>query len=663
MPSCLPINIDDLLHLRGVESPRVEFKASWDETTTGPQVLHTICAFANDFQNLNGGYLIIGVAQKEGRVVLPPKGLTPQEIEAAQQWIRGKCNTIDPVYQPIFSPEVIEGQHILVIWAPGSEVRPHQAYDKPDKGERKYYIRLGDETVDVTKKPELLTQLMQLTARVPFDDRRAQQASILDIRETKVREFLQDVRSDLVYEQDTRTMYRNLRIGVPVNGHDVPRNVGLLFFSQDPEQWFPGARIEVVQFAADASGNVQEEKIFSKRPIHEQLRECLNYLENISVRQLEKLSTRPEVASWISYPTQALREALVNAVYHRSYEATPEPVKVYLYPDRMEIISYPGPVPGIEKKHLDGAEPLPPVPARNRRIGELLKELRLAEGRGTGLPKVRRSMQENGSPQPRFDFDEARSYFRVTLPAHPEYIAVLAFQDAARLRAIGNTREALDRLHSTLKDYPSSLPVAAEIIAELTRGNDLPAARAVFEQFVDKNPAMNVTRLILPLVSAYLDADMRPEAMGLLDRIPEFSPEQDSFEAAIQEKRAGRLERAHGFFEKADDAVLRDVKALHEFAQTKIKLAENALRQRGDKKTNVNTYNRILREARGMLERVIQMEAPATRRAWAWYDLGRVLKKLRAPISEIRRAFSEACRLQPEEKRFCEALDRLDHEN
>ncbi|MBF0508338.1 MAG: putative DNA binding domain-containing protein [Deltaproteobacteria bacterium] len=436
MPGCLPINIDNLLHLRGVESARVEFKASWGESTTGIQVLHTICAFANDFQNLNGGYTIIGVAQERGLAVLPPKGLTPQEIETAQHWIRGKCNTIDPVYQPILSPEVVDGRHILVIWAPGSDVRPHQVSDMLERGgNRSYYIRLGDETVDVTRKPELLTQLMQLTARVPFDDRRAQQATVLDLRETKVREFLQDIRSDLVNESDSKTMYRCLRITVPVNDHDVPKNVGLLFFAQDPEQWFPGARIEVVQFADNAGGNLLEEKFFNKMPIHEQLQGCLSYLGNLSTRRLEKTPDRPEVGGWVSYPFQALREALVNAVYHRSYEAMPEPVKVYLYPDRMEIISYPGPVPGLEKSHFDGSDPLPPVPARNRRIGDFLKELRLAEGRGTGLPKVRRSMQENGSPPPRFDFDDARSYFRVTLPAHPEYIAVLALQDAARLRA------------------------------------------------------------------------------------------------------------------------------------------------------------------------------------------------------------------------------------
>lgn len=48
MSSILPINLEHLLACRGVESERVEFKASWDPKTTGPQVLRTICAFAND---------------------------------------------------------------------------------------------------------------------------------------------------------------------------------------------------------------------------------------------------------------------------------------------------------------------------------------------------------------------------------------------------------------------------------------------------------------------------------------------------------------------------------------------------------------------------------------------------------------------------------------
>lgn len=53
----LPVNIEDLLYRNKVESNRVEFKRGWNPTG----VYHSICAFANDSDNLGGGYIILGV--------------------------------------------------------------------------------------------------------------------------------------------------------------------------------------------------------------------------------------------------------------------------------------------------------------------------------------------------------------------------------------------------------------------------------------------------------------------------------------------------------------------------------------------------------------------------------------------------------------------------
>jgi hypothetical protein len=58
----LPLNIDDLLLGTSVEWERLEFKAGWNPLDT----LHTICAFANDFHNFGGGYVVVGVAEKDG---------------------------------------------------------------------------------------------------------------------------------------------------------------------------------------------------------------------------------------------------------------------------------------------------------------------------------------------------------------------------------------------------------------------------------------------------------------------------------------------------------------------------------------------------------------------------------------------------------------------
>ena len=59
---------------------------------------------------------------------------------------------------------------------------------------------------------------------------------------------------------------------------------------------------------------------------------------------------------------------------------------------------------------------------RNRKIGDFLKELDLAEGRGTGIPKIFREMEKNGSPLPIFKTDKDRTSFLVVLPAHKSFI-------------------------------------------------------------------------------------------------------------------------------------------------------------------------------------------------------------------------------------------------
>ena len=53
----IPINLEDLLHKRKIESNRIEFKKGWNPD----KIYRTICAFANDFDNIGGGYIVIGV--------------------------------------------------------------------------------------------------------------------------------------------------------------------------------------------------------------------------------------------------------------------------------------------------------------------------------------------------------------------------------------------------------------------------------------------------------------------------------------------------------------------------------------------------------------------------------------------------------------------------
>ena len=653
MSAILPINLDALLHCRGVESERVEFKASWNSERTGTQVLRTICAFANDYHNLNGGYIVIGVEERDGRAVLPPLGLTAADIEAAQKWIRGHCNRLDPPYPPILSPETVNERLVLVVWAPASEMRPHRA-PAEDGVRPKYWVRVGAETVDAEQRGDMLRGLIQQTARVPWDDRRAADARVEDLREAKVREYLRDVSSGLLDEPDARDVYRRMRITAQVNEHEVPRNAGLLFFSSEPAQWFRGARIEVVQFAADRAGDVQEERVFGGALV-DQIRGCLNHLENLSISHLHKQRDRSQVRGWVSYPLPALRETLVNATYHRGYDVDqPEPTKVYLYPSRVEVISYPGPVPGIEHRHLVANAEVRAAPARNRRIGEFLKELGLAEGRLSGLPKVFRAMEENGSPAPRFDFDQERTFFQATLPAHPEYGALSALRDAAHLQALGEHEEAVRRIESAWASNPTSAILATEMIRLCAKRSDVDRAEEVFNTFEAQGPASAVPHVANTLVDVLLEAGDDRRAQELLKRDRPMTFGQDAIDAAILARRLRDSRAAHRYFERAGDVLYADARALLEFAQTKIWLAREA---HGHRQHASN--RRLLTEARALLERVIQLDASPTRHAWAWRELARTRNWLRSPFREVEDAYQRAIEHLPAEVRFVRELETI----
>ena len=85
--------------------------------------------------------------------------------------------------------------------------------------------------------------------------------------------------------------------------------------------------------------------------------------------------------------------------------------------DRIHIVSYPGPDRSISEKSIEDKNMIARK-YRNRRIGELLKELKLTEGRNTGIPKIKRALKNNGSKEPEFETNEDRDYFITTIFMH-----------------------------------------------------------------------------------------------------------------------------------------------------------------------------------------------------------------------------------------------------
>ena len=116
----LPINLNDLLRQRTVEGDRIEYKAGWNPDP----IIRTVCAFANDIENLGGGYVVIGQdCDTNGQPVFPPVGLPDNQLDKIQRELLAHCQLIQPPYFPVLSIEEVEGRNLIVLWAPGGFYR------------------------------------------------------------------------------------------------------------------------------------------------------------------------------------------------------------------------------------------------------------------------------------------------------------------------------------------------------------------------------------------------------------------------------------------------------------------------------------------------------------------------------------------------------------
>jgi ATP-dependent DNA helicase RecG len=412
----IPITIHQLLESSVVESARIEYKKAWN-----PQaVLHTLCAFANDIDNWGGGYIVIGLSETNGQPILPPTGLPAESLDSTMKELLQISKLIKPEYLPICEPVTYEGRNLLLIWAPGGYDRP---YDCPESlsqnAGRSSYIRKMSNTIKASRKD--VQELHDIGSNIPYDDRLNLQAEPNDLKINLIRSFLTETNSALLVNLENRSLEEvslDMRILDGPQENLKPLNVGLMFFNYHPEKYFRYAWIEIV-YLPNPTGTGMIERTF-KGPLNEQLVQALQYIENSFIAEkIIKIEDRAESIRIFNYPFNAVEELLTNAVFHKSYQI-PEPVVVRITPQKIVITSFPGPEKSITDEDIKRGV-LMGRRYRNRRIGDFLKELRLVEGRNTGIPTAANALQLNGSPPAKFQTDEDRSFFEVTLQIHPAF--------------------------------------------------------------------------------------------------------------------------------------------------------------------------------------------------------------------------------------------------
>ena len=465
----LAISIEDLLKKQKIESNRIEFKKGWNPAS----IYHSVCAFANDFDDLGGGYILVGVDSDDdtGMAIRLVEGVPVEKIDGILQEMVSYNNKMSPYYMPRTSVEEVDGKQVLVIWCPAGINRPYSVPENvtAKNGSKEYfYIRSG--TSSIIAKGEVLDELRELASRVPFDERGNPDIKVEDISTLLLREYLVKVGSKLaneLYERPLSEILEQMDLYVGPSENRMLRNVAAMMFCENPSKFFKRTQVEVVFFPEGRlvnPNNLYEAPVITGS-VTQIIERTLEYLNRMVVMQsIIKPKNDNHSIKFYTYPYQALEESITNSLYHRDYREW-EPVVITVEPKGITIQNVGGPDRSIPVADINRGELLISKRYRNRRLGEYLKELELTEGRSTGIPTIQNVLKANGSPRAVVVTDEERTFFRITIPCHEAAGNVIA-DIATREKIKDSSQEMVKNIPDVLKDVLKD--VQKDILKELS---------------------------------------------------------------------------------------------------------------------------------------------------------------------------------------------------
>jgi ATP-dependent DNA helicase RecG len=215
-----------------------------------------------------------------------------------------------------------------------------------------------------------------------------------------------------------------------VDGGLRPTLAGIVLFGKPLalRRLFPALRIDYIRVIGTQWVDDPEQR-FQSVDIRKALMLALPLAEASIVDELPKGFRLPEGELQSRQepilPRKVIREALANAVMHRSYQDHGA-IQIIRYSNRIEILN-----PGYSLKDMASLG-TPGSRLRNPAIAAVLHELNWAETKGSGIRTMRRMAGDAGLPLPEFVSDRQKNEFKVTLFLHH----LLTEDDYAWLKAL-----------------------------------------------------------------------------------------------------------------------------------------------------------------------------------------------------------------------------------
>jgi len=372
--------------IQGGETNTVELKVAAPRAT---EMAERLCGLAN----AQGGLVIIGVKDATHEIVGVADGKIGETLDVISRAVRQMIKpelVLDPAEPEIYT---ISGKNVVVATVRPSPGPVYQAHGI-------YWIRRGTHTVSLS-----LAELLEVAndrGLVDWEHQPVQNTTMEDIDLEKVKAYLAlrsaHTRQASRFENRERVLI-GMRCAVKTSDGVVPTNAGLLFFGHHPQEHIVQGDIACVLFRETVGAS----RYADRRIVTGILQELIDGAELFLSRYIA-VGARVEGFKRIDIPEyslEVLREAVINAVVHRDYSKRGESIRVFCYPDRVEIHNPGLLLPGITVEQMQRGDVQSKL--RNPTLANLLKDVPgYMERLGSGIRFMLDETTRMGLPLPQF---------------------------------------------------------------------------------------------------------------------------------------------------------------------------------------------------------------------------------------------------------------------
>jgi ATP-dependent DNA helicase RecG len=356
------------------------------------------------FANTEGGVIVFGVRKDKERV-----GIPENHMEALQREIVNAAqNNIEPPlgHLLVFDRVFIQDSAGVLRLCLKLEIKKALYSVHAPRGRRPYW-RIADHCHEMT-----LEQQARVFERrgmmLPFEERTVFGAMLRDINTTGFLAYY-EMRYGSRFDPaaiDLERLLQNLKLAVQdETGTLHPTGLGLLLFSSRPDRWIAGAFVDLVVYGGTVpDADTQKDAKNIHGPIVEQIERTMDYLRLSPYLPTSAEKNHQGRLEHPAYSLRALQEAVVNALVHRDYSALGSQVRLFIFPDRIEI-SNPGRLHNtLQPADLfAGCQPV----RRNQMLAGFLREYvspitqrSYMEGRGEGFLTMVRECERISGKRP-----------------------------------------------------------------------------------------------------------------------------------------------------------------------------------------------------------------------------------------------------------------------